>query len=117
MFSKLIKISDRKYKIYKRHKSTMVVAIPHEYVQFKNLQRGQHMYAFFSNYKGKKLLCYSEHEIKGTKKIMVVSVNRTQFRLTVPKMIFNTLNHSDNCYYEAYHNNNGLLIFQQKKEK
>lgn len=114
MFERLIKISDRKYKAYKRHKSTIVVAIPNDYVKYRDLQKGQYLHCFYSDYQGKRLLCYSEFEISGTQAVKVSPSNKW-FRLSIPKIVLNMLDHNDNCHYEAYHNSNGLLIFEQKR--
>jgi len=113
MFSNLVLISNKGYKIYKRHKSTHVIALPNEYAIFKNYQKGQYLYCFLGEIDKKEYLCYSDIEIAGTKKVMIVSVNENQFRLTVPAIYYNWLNNSDDCSYKAYHNKRGLLVFKK----
>ena len=114
MFNNLIKISDRPYRIYNRSKSTKVIAIPSEYAEYKDLSTDQYLYAFMSTKDGNKLLCFSSIELKGTIKVKI-STNAGWLRLTVPKLIYNMLNHNDNLFYAAYHNDREILIFKQKE--
>ena len=113
MFSKLTKVSDRKYSIYLRNVTTHVIALPGEYQILRDLKKGDYLYCFFSDFEGKKLLVYSEIELPGAKKIMISTINRSQFRLTVPKIVFNSLEHNEDSRYVASHNGKGFLIFEQ----